>query len=223
MNIQRFMLPASIAAAIHVALLWTVSGEPGPLRIKIMEVPLISDPLPKPDEPVVVAPEGKSDTMEPVKSLGGPTPPEAPEPEVVRKPDDVSIPTPDKPIYPKEDTKIIPRTPGSDGIHPWGRDGGGTIIDFSKLDRMPRAKVQMAPDYPAAMRHDGVSGSVKVEFDVDVTGRVREARVVESSRRDFEEPALRAVRKWQFEPGKRFGKAVPFRMTVPIEFGIKTN
>src|SRR5258708_10783925 len=112
MNIQRFMLPASIAAAIHVALLWTVSGEPGPLRIKIMEVPLISDPLPKPDEPVVVAPEEKSDTMEPVKSLGGPTPPQAPEPEVWRKPHDASIPTPDKPIYPKEDTKIIPRKIG---------------------------------------------------------------------------------------------------------------
>jgi len=34
----------------------------------------------------------------------------------------------------------------------------------------------------------------------------------------FERPALTAVKQWKFEPGKRGGQAVRFRMRVPITF-----
>jgi protein TonB len=34
----------------------------------------------------------------------------------------------------------------------------------------------------------------------------------------FEAPALKAVKQWKFEPGKKNGKAVRFRMRVPITF-----
>jgi protein TonB len=34
----------------------------------------------------------------------------------------------------------------------------------------------------------------------------------------FERPALAAVKQWRFEPGKRNGKPVRFRMRVPITF-----
>ena len=34
----------------------------------------------------------------------------------------------------------------------------------------------------------------------------------------FERPALAAVKQWRFEPGKRKGQAVRFRMRVPITF-----
>ncbi|MBE36925.1 MAG: hypothetical protein CMI16_15450 [Opitutaceae bacterium] len=36
--------------------------------------------------------------------------------------------------------------------------------------------------------------------------------------RRFEEAALRAVSKWRFEPGRRHGRVVQFRMAVPIIF-----
>ena len=88
---------------------------------------------------------------------------------------------------------------------------------------MPRAKVQLPPDYPAAMRQSGVSGSVLVEFDVDREGRVTRAAAVRYTEREFVEPALRAVRKWRFEPGRRQGVAVAFRLVVPIEFGIERD
>jgi protein TonB len=57
-----------------------------------------------------------------------------------------------------------------------------------------------------------------VEFLVDESGRVNHPHVVSSSDRVFEEAAVRAVAKWQFEPGRRDGKIVRFRMTVPIVF-----
>ena len=88
------------------------------------------------------------------------------------------------------------------------------MILCSQLDSAPRAKVQPSPDYPARMRQDGIGGSVTVEFDVNTSGNVVRAAV---------EPALRAVRAWRFEPGRRDGRIVPFRMAVPIEFGIERN
>ena len=83
--------------------------------------------------------------------------------------------------------------------------------------------MQIPPDYPYAMKQSGASGSVVVEFDVDTTGRVIRAEAISYTDREFAEPAMRAVRKWRFEPGRRNGKAVPFRMAVPIEFGIENN
>ncbi len=76
----------------------------------------------------------------------------------------------------------------------------------------------MPPEYPTSMKNDGRDGTVLVEFDVDVKGRVVSARVRESTDRAFEEPTIRAVLKWRFEPGQSKGHAVPFRMVIPVNF-----
>jgi protein TonB len=57
-----------------------------------------------------------------------------------------------------------------------------------------------------------------VEFVVDESGNVLNPRVVSSSDRAFEENTLRAVAKWKFEPGRRDGRTVRFRMSVPVVF-----
>jgi len=100
---------------------------------------------------------------------------------------------------------------------------GPDIFSIGKLDRAPRATVQLPPEYPYAMKHSGTNGSVLVEFDVNAEGRVVRAEAIRYSDREFAEPAVRAVKKWQFEPGRRHGKVVPFRMAVPIEFGLENN
>jgi protein TonB len=53
---------------------------------------------------------------------------------------------------------------------------------------------------------------------VDRDGRVRNAKVLSSTDPAFEGAALSAVKKWKFEPGKRKGQAVRFRMRVPVTF-----
>jgi protein TonB len=57
-----------------------------------------------------------------------------------------------------------------------------------------------------------------VEFGVDEGGRVYDPRVVRSSDALFDEPTLEAVRQWRFEPGRRNGRIVRFRMMLPVEF-----
>jgi protein TonB len=47
---------------------------------------------------------------------------------------------------------------------------------------------------------------------------VQRATVQKSSHPAFEAPALTAVGKWRFEPGKRKGESVAFKMRVPITF-----
>lgn len=94
----------------------------------------------------------------------------------------------------------------------------GGIVMAKFLDKQPRATVRMSPLYPSTLRKDGVEGSVMVEFDVDSKGRVVNARVRGSTNRAFEEPTLRAVLQWRFEPGLVQGRPVPFRMVIPVNF-----
>ncbi len=91
-------------------------------------------------------------------------------------------------------------------------------FEVSELDRAPRAISRPPPVYPYSMRRDRVTGSVSVIFVIDQSGEVREPRVEESTHREFERPALEAVRRWRFEPGGKDGKAVPTLVRTPIEF-----
>ena len=70
------------------------------------------------------------------------------------------------------------------------------------------------------MRRAGVSGEVTVAFIVGSSGDVVEAYAVKSTQREFEQPAVQAVLKWKFRPGRKGGRAVNTRMSVPIVFNL---
>jgi protein TonB len=107
----------------------------------------------------------------------------------------------------------IPPTPPSG----FGR-GLGQIFDISQLDQIPVARVQQQPIYPYEMRRAGITGEVNIGFIVDANGDVRDPYVINSTHREFEVPAVQAVGKWKFRPGRRGGRAVNTRMSVPIVF-----
>ncbi len=96
--------------------------------------------------------------------------------------------------------------------------GLGQIFDISQLDQVPVVRLQQPPIYPYEMRRAGITGEVNIGFIVDVNGDVRDAYVISSTHREFEAPALQAVSKWKFRPGRRGGRAVNTRMSVPIVF-----
>lgn len=225
MNIHKYLLPASIAATMHVALLWLMPEQP---YTRIIEVPLVTDKPPIPD-PVTEPPqeeEPRRDFESAVKPMaGGPPPPEIPETPVLPEKTDITIPVVEHPKYPVRELNTVPKTFGPGDIEAIGEHGprGPDIFTIGALDRVPRAKVQIPPDYPYAMKQTGTGGSVVVEFDVDIAGQVVRVEAISYTDREFVEPAVRAVRKWRFEPGRRNGKAVPFRLAVPIEFGIEGN
>ena len=93
-----------------------------------------------------------------------------------------------------------------------------TIITPGMLDSTPRTRAQPAPIYPFEKRRTGERGEATVEFTVDESGRVIEPRVTHASDRAFESAALQAIAKWRFEPGRRLGRVVRFRMVQTFTF-----
>ena len=91
------------------------------------------------------------------------------------------------------------------------------LFSLADLDQKPRVIYQPSPTLSAKVRKKA-PGTVYVIFVVDQRGRVVNPSVQKSSDPIFERPALAAVKKWRFEPGKRKGEAVRFRMRVPITF-----
>lgn len=94
------------------------------------------------------------------------------------------------------------------------------IFSSSDLDQMPRAVFQPPPDYPADLRKRRVEGTVYVVFVVDKNGRVANPTVQAPVHPALDSAALQAVRRWRFEPGRRRGQAVQFKMRVPISFSV---
>jgi protein TonB len=92
------------------------------------------------------------------------------------------------------------------------------IFSLSDLDQKPRVVYQPAPIYPAELARKKLEGTVYILFLVDKSGKTRDLKVQKSSHPAFNKPALKAVKQWKFEPGKRKGKPVQFRMRVPITF-----
>jgi protein TonB len=91
------------------------------------------------------------------------------------------------------------------------------LFSMADLDQQPRVLYQPSPILDAKVRRK-MPGKVNVIFIVDAGGRVESPRVLSSSDPVFERPALAAVRQWRFEPGKRNGRPVRFRMKIPITF-----
>ncbi len=99
-----------------------------------------------------------------------------------------------------------------------GNDSGGGIFAMSDLDQRPRALYQPSPVYPPELQKQGIGGTVYILFVIAADGRVDNAKVQSSPNSILERHALTAVRKWKFEPGRRDGKPVAFRMRVPVTF-----
>lgn len=103
------------------------------------------------------------------------------------------------------------------------KDKGGQVDDvealfsMSDLDQKPRVIYQPGPLLNDKLRQKA-PGTVYVIFLVDKSGGVVEPMVQNTTDPIFERPALDAVKKWKFEPGKRNGQPVRFRMRVPISF-----
>jgi protein TonB len=101
--------------------------------------------------------------------------------------------------------------------------GGGVdeLFSMSDLDQKPRAIYQVSPQTNPKLQKSAPA-TVYVLFVVDQRGRVESPIVQSSTDPQFEAPALAAVKQWKFEPGKRNGQAVKFRMRVPITFPKKS-
>lgn len=101
-----------------------------------------------------------------------------------------------------------------------GADGSSDdngLFSVADLDQQPRVVYPHNPQMTPQIRRKA-PGTVYIVFMVDEEGRVQNPVVQQSPDPVFDRPALDAIKKWKFEPGKRNGKPVRFRMRQPITF-----
>jgi protein TonB len=96
-------------------------------------------------------------------------------------------------------------------------------FDVSELEKRPEVVAQVAPAYPAELRKAKIEGTVTLVFLLTEDGRVEDPRVENSSRPEFEKPALEAVRRWRFKPGMKDGAAVKTHMRLPMRFRVANS
>ena len=96
-------------------------------------------------------------------------------------------------------------------------------FDASELEKKPEPVSQAAPAYPAELRKAKIDGVVTVLFIVSEEGRVEDARIENSTRPEFEKPALDAIRKWRFRPGVKGGQPVRTYSRIPMRFRVASG
>ena len=104
--------------------------------------------------------------------------------------------------------------------------GGGlqNLFDLASLDEDPVPRVRVEPVYPHEMSRSGINGHVMVGLVVDSEGNVLNPYVIDSSHREFEAAALRAITRWKFKPGRKNGANVgTSNVQLRFNFTLRNN
>jgi protein TonB len=87
----------------------------------------------------------------------------------------------------------------------------------------PTLIVEVKPNYTAEAMRARIEGVVELDIVVMADGSVGRVRLVRSldSRFGLDEEAIRAVRRWRFDPSRRAGKAVTVKVPVEVSFRLR--
>jgi len=95
------------------------------------------------------------------------------------------------------------------------------VFDLKDLDQIPQQKgIPAKPVFPSEMQRQGIPGDVTLRFVVEMDGTTSNITIIRSSQREFETPAIQAVQKWRFRPGRKTGKDVRTNMQITIAFNL---
>jgi len=217
---RDIIIGIAISATLHAGFLYgdrffggeeeiVAAAETEEIVIELMEMPPLE---PEPEEIIEATDDAPPEEIEFAPPMQADVPSVAINPAFVQK----LQPPPPPGLERPTGVISIPKTSASRAIG----QGMSDLFDLKNLDQPPVPRVQSNPVYPFEMRRAGITGDVMVGFIVDANGNVREAYAISSSHREFEQPAIQAVTKWKFRPGKKGGRNVNTRMQVPIMFNI---
>jgi TonB family protein len=130
----------------------------------------------------------------------------APEPTAVQQ-----DPSPATAVPARSEATLIPPTP-------WPAAEGAFRVGPNLP--APRRTKNVRPDFPEEAQRRRVGGAVGLELLIGPDGRVKDVRVVRSSPL-FDEAAMDAARKWEYEPPLIDGKAVSVVLSVTVTFNLR--
>lgn len=114
------------------------------------------------------------------------------------------------------------KNPGFGGASSFRPRGGFNPGAAPSGDQDATPVVRVQPMYPRRAAERGIEGYVIVKFRVGTAGQVVDPRVMDSDPKGvFERAALKAVRKWKYNPKVVDGKAIEYGVTpVKLEFNL---
>jgi TonB family protein len=103
-----------------------------------------------------------------------------------------------------------------------GAASNNTVYTAGQVEKAPQLISRPYVTYPSKLLNRGTEGQVILQFVVNDRGRVEDSTisVVQSSARDFEAPAIEAVRRSAFKPGRVSGRAVHVQVRQTINFAL---
>ena len=87
----------------------------------------------------------------------------------------------------------------------------------------PRVIKEVKPEYMDEAKKAGIQGSVLLGVTVEADGSVGEVTVTRSLDKEhgLDEQAVKAVKQWKFEPGRKDGKPVAVLVQIEMTFTLK--
>jgi len=102
-----------------------------------------------------------------------------------------------------------------------GQDQSSAVASQRDKDVKPPQIVQQgAPEFPESARKKKRGGTVTVSLIVETNGLPSDIQVVESAGKDFDEQAIKAVKKYVFKPALKDGQPVRYALAVEVDFRI---
>jgi TonB family protein len=93
--------------------------------------------------------------------------------------------------------------------------GGSSLLAQTRGAELVK---QPKPDYPETLAKAMRQGNVVLIGRVDTSGKVQDTKLLTTSHPDFVEPAMKAVRGWQFRPALRDGKPITIAANIALRF-----
>ena len=231
----RLAMAIAAAFTLHILLLMIVVPEPQIFQPEIMgsgqvtvsiirSSPQIDhpevEPQPRVDE-VIYKDEIETQT-EVVEEVQEEMPDEKPLQEVVQKVEELEKVNPATEV-PKDVPAVIKKQVTESTNKRAEQEASESSVYSSNVetlqDPQPLANKNEPPQYPALARKRGWEGTVILEVDIGSDGMVKKIELKQSSSYAIlDKEAMRAVRKWQFQPGSKAGKYIDMTVLVPVHF-----
>jgi len=127
--------------------------------------------------------------------------------------DNTSLPAPEQPKPPPAPKPQTPPSPKPEPAHEPPKPKGET--------RSARVAKSSQPEYPSAVRQEGIEGTSILRVRLDDRGEVTGVEIIESAGdRRLDKAAEKEVRKWDFEPRLENGVASASTIRVRIKFDL---
>lgn len=95
------------------------------------------------------------------------------------------------------------------------------VYNLRDLDQQPTPiGMRAEPSYPYEMKRLGYPGEAALTFVVTTEGSVSDIEVMRATDPEFALAAMEAVMQWKFRPGRKGGRKVNARLTLPISFDL---